>query len=104
METGIISETKFGKTREMTMNTSVFATSNDVRKLSAALRSRFFEVQIEPYTYDEFYGITLRSLERIVFICSSAHDCCIGCLCIIKRFHQYRDSPNQQGCLRQQEL
>src|SRR5207249_6567676 len=39
METGIISETKFGKTREMTMNTSVFATSNDIRKLSAALRS-----------------------------------------------------------------
>jgi Holliday junction DNA helicase RuvB len=62
METGIISETKFGKTREMTMNTSVFATSNDIRKLSAALRSRFFEVRIESYTYEEFYGITLRLL------------------------------------------
>jgi len=62
METGIVSETKFGKTREMTMNTSVFATSNDIRKLSAALCSRFFEVQMEPYTYEEFYGITLRLL------------------------------------------
>jgi Holliday junction DNA helicase RuvB len=62
METGIISETKFGKTRGMTTNTSVFATSNDIRKLSAALRSRFFEVRIESYTYGEFYGITLRLL------------------------------------------
>jgi MoxR-like ATPase len=48
METGIVSEMKFGKTREMTMNTSVFATSNDPRKLSGALRSRFFEVLMEP--------------------------------------------------------
>jgi len=63
METGIVSETKFGKTREMTMNTSVFATSNDIRKLSTALRSRFFEVPIESYTYEEFYGITLRLLQ-----------------------------------------
>jgi len=62
METGIISETKFGKTRQTKMDVSVFATSNDTRKLSAALKSRFFEVQLEPYTYEEFYGITLRLL------------------------------------------
>src|SRR5205823_3446856 len=62
METGIISETKFGKPREMTINTSVFATTNDITKLSGALRSRFFVVQMEPYTYEEFYGITLSLL------------------------------------------
>jgi len=62
METGIISETKFGKTRQTRMDTSVFATSNDARKLSAPLQSRFFVVQVEPYTYDQFYEITLRLL------------------------------------------
>jgi len=43
-------------------DTSVFATSNDPRRLSAPLLSRFFVVQVEPYTYDQFYGITLRLL------------------------------------------
>jgi len=59
MEIGIVSETKFGKTRQTEIETSVFATCNDTRKLSAALLSRFFVVQVEPYTYDQFYGITL---------------------------------------------
>jgi Holliday junction DNA helicase RuvB len=62
METGIVSEIKFGKTRETKIDTSVFATSNDPRKLSVALLSRFFVVQVEPYTYDQFCGITLRLL------------------------------------------
>jgi Holliday junction DNA helicase RuvB len=46
METGIISETKFRKTREMTINTSVFATSNDTGKLSAPLQSRSISLSI----------------------------------------------------------
>jgi Holliday junction DNA helicase RuvB len=46
METGIISETKFGKTRQTTMDVSVFATCNDTWKLSAPLRSRFFVVEL----------------------------------------------------------
>src|SRR5262249_954651 len=62
METGIISETKFGKTRQIEIETSVFATCNDTRKLSAALRSRFFVVELKPYTYDQFYEITVRLL------------------------------------------
>jgi len=36
METGIITETKFGKTREAEIKTSVFATCDDAGKLSAA--------------------------------------------------------------------
>jgi holliday junction DNA helicase RuvB len=35
METGIVSETKYGKTRSAQMKTSVFATSNNIKKLSA---------------------------------------------------------------------
>jgi len=37
METGIVTETKYGKTREAKIKTSVFATCNDGRKLSASL-------------------------------------------------------------------
>jgi len=62
METGIINETKYGETRETKMETSVFATSNDPRKLSAALLSRFFVIELEPYSYDRFNEITLRLL------------------------------------------
>jgi MoxR-like ATPase len=64
METGIVSETKYGKTRTTHIQTSVFATSNDSRKLSAPLQSRFFIVQLEPYTYKQFCGITEKLLSR----------------------------------------
>jgi holliday junction DNA helicase RuvB len=64
METGIISETKYGKKREAKINTSVFATSNDTRNLSAALLSRFFVVELEPYSYDEFHQITAHLLHQ----------------------------------------
>jgi DNA replicative helicase MCM subunit Mcm2 (Cdc46/Mcm family) len=37
METGIVTETKYGKIREAEIKTSVFATCNDHRKLSAPL-------------------------------------------------------------------
>jgi len=59
METGIISETKYGKTREIKVHTSVFATCNDTGKLFGPLLSRFFNVELEPYTY---YQITMCSL------------------------------------------
>ena len=48
METGFVSETKYGKTRETEIKTSVFATSKDPRKLSGPLLSRFFRVELEP--------------------------------------------------------
>jgi Holliday junction DNA helicase RuvB len=63
METGIITETKYGKTRQAEIKTSVFATCNDPRKLSAPLQSRFFIVELESYTYERFYEITLRLLD-----------------------------------------
>jgi len=74
METGIVSETKYVKTRETKMDVSVFATCNDSRKLSVALRSRFFQVQMEPYTYEEFYGITLRLLHDRVKVAPTVAD------------------------------
>ena len=64
METGIVSETKYGKTRSAQMITSVFATSNNIKKLSSPLQSRFFIVELEPYTYEQFLEITNKLLSR----------------------------------------
>ena len=63
METGILSETKLkGKTRQKKMKLWIFATSNDVETLSAPLRSRFMELHLEEYTFEEFIEIVRRLL------------------------------------------
>jgi holliday junction DNA helicase RuvB len=59
IETEIVSETKYKKTREMKIKTSVFATSNNAEKIIPPLQSRFFIVKLEPYTYEQFYQITI---------------------------------------------
>ncbi len=64
METGIISETKYGKTRSAQIKTSVFATCNNTKNLSAPLLSRFFIVELEPYRYEQFCDITMQLLSR----------------------------------------
>jgi replication-associated recombination protein RarA len=62
METGIVSETKYNRTRTMKIKTSVFATSNNIEKVISPLQSRFFIVRLQPYTYEQFYDITIRLL------------------------------------------
>jgi holliday junction DNA helicase RuvB len=64
METGTITETKYGKTRQVQIKTSVFATCNNPRKLSSPLQSRFLIIELEPYTYEEFYEITVHWLDK----------------------------------------
>ena len=65
METGILSETKMkGKTRQKKMKLWIFATSNDVERLSEPLRSRFMELHLEEYTYEEFVEIVRRLLKK----------------------------------------
>ena len=64
METSIISETKYGKTRSAQIKTSVFATSNNIERLSAPLRSRFFIVKLGPYTCEQFFEITKQLLSH----------------------------------------
>jgi Holliday junction DNA helicase RuvB len=65
METGLLSETKLkGKTRQKKVNLSIFATSNEVVKLSAPLRSRFMGLHLEEYTYLEFTEIVSRLLKK----------------------------------------
>jgi Holliday junction DNA helicase RuvB len=62
IETGIVSETKFNKTRKMDIRTSVFATSNNVEKIIEPLQSRFFNVELQVYSYEQFSEIIVRLL------------------------------------------
>jgi Holliday junction DNA helicase RuvB len=65
METGILSETKLkGKTRQKKMKLWIFATSNDIGKLSAPLRSRFMELHLKQYSYQEFIEIVCRLFKK----------------------------------------
>jgi holliday junction DNA helicase RuvB len=65
METGILTETKHKKTRTATnVKTWVFATSNNAEKIMVPLQSRFFIVRLEPYTYEQFYQITVQLLTQ----------------------------------------
>lgn len=65
METGILSETKLkGKTRQKKAKLWIFATSNYVERLSGPLRSRFMELHLEEYTYEEFAEIVRRLFKK----------------------------------------
>jgi hypothetical protein len=43
----------------MQIEISVIATSNNIEKLHSVLQPRFFVVKLEPYTYEQFYEITV---------------------------------------------
>jgi replication-associated recombination protein RarA len=62
METGTVYEIKYNKTRKTDIKTSVFATSNNIEKIIEPLQSRFFIAQLQSYTYEQFYEITLKLL------------------------------------------
>jgi ATPase family protein associated with various cellular activities (AAA) len=64
IETGIVSKTKHNKTRKAHMKTSVFATSNNVGDIITPLQSRFFVVELPPYTYEQFYQISVHILTK----------------------------------------
>jgi holliday junction DNA helicase RuvB len=59
---GIVSETLHGKVREANVSITVFATSNDTRRLLPALVSRFFIVNLTEYKYDEFIKVSKTKL------------------------------------------
>jgi Holliday junction DNA helicase RuvB len=57
METGILSETKFEKTRRSVMKTWVFASCNNEKKLLTPLLSRFIVLHFKKYDYKTFLNI-----------------------------------------------
>ena len=62
METGIISETKFKKTRQMELSSWVFATANSCEKVIEPLLSRFAVLEMPEYTFEEFSEIAVTKL------------------------------------------
>lgn len=58
METGILSETKFEKTRSSVMKTWIFASCNDEKKLMTPLLSRFVVLHFKKYDYHTFKKVT----------------------------------------------
>jgi replication-associated recombination protein RarA len=64
MENNVLVETKVRKTRKKQMMVSVFATCNDIAKISKALESRFIVLQLEEYTYDQFLQIAKHILAK----------------------------------------
>lgn len=67
METGIVAETKYGKRRELNLNTKVFAASNTTN-MPRELLSRFLVLYFKPYTEAEFLKVAsniLRNRENL---------------------------------------
>lgn len=64
METGIISETKMKKTRQLELTSWVFATANTLEKIIEPLLSRFVVLEIPEYTFEEFTYIAISRLSK----------------------------------------
>ena len=54
MQSQILSETKYRKTRQTQLKCCIFATSNSTKKMLDPLLSRFVILRVEKYNYEEF--------------------------------------------------
>ena len=64
MQSGLLTETKVKSTRSIKFKCSVFATSNNTKKLRTPLLSRFAVVNIEEYSKEEFISVTKDVLKQ----------------------------------------
>ena len=64
METGIVSETKFQKTRNTQLKTWVFATSNGTDRMLTPLLSRFVVLHFKQYSFGSFQEVCMHMLGR----------------------------------------
>ena len=64
METGILAETKFQKTRNTHLKTWVFATSNGTERMLTPLLSRFIVLHFKQYSFGSFQEICAHILGR----------------------------------------
>jgi len=64
METGLISETKVKKTRQLKLISWVFATANSCDKILEPLLSRFLVLEIPEYSFEEFREIAVTRLAK----------------------------------------
>ncbi len=64
METGILAETKFQKTRNTHLKTWVFATSNATDRMLTPLLSRFVVLHFKQYSFGSFREVCAHILGR----------------------------------------
>ena len=64
METGILAETKFQKTRNTHLKTWVFATSNATERMLTPLLSRFVVLHFKQYSFGSFQEVCTHILGR----------------------------------------
>lgn len=64
METGIVAETKFQKTRNTQLKTWVFATSNGTDRMLTPLLSRFVVLHFKQYSFGSFQQVCIHILGR----------------------------------------
>ena len=64
METGIVAETKFQKTRNTQLKIWVFATSNGTEKMLTPLLSRFMVLHFKQYSFGSFQEVCTHILSR----------------------------------------
>ena len=64
METGILSETKYQKTRNTQLKTWVFATSNGTERMLTPLLSRFVTLHFKQYKFENFHEVASHMLSQ----------------------------------------
>jgi len=64
METGIIVETKYKRTRDTQLKTWIFATSNSTDQMLTPLLSRFMVLRFKQYKYEAFQEVAVHLLSR----------------------------------------
>lgn len=64
METGIVSETKYNKTRKIETKISIFSTCNNLNEIINPVRSRFLSLILKGYSYEEFHKIVTQLLSK----------------------------------------
>lgn len=64
METGIVSETKYQRTRNTQLKTWVFATSNGTERMLTPLLSRFVVLHFKQYSFGSFQEVCTHILSR----------------------------------------
>ena len=98
MEGGVISETKVSKTRETQLKSYVFATCNNKDKLPAALLSRFYIMDMEKYTEEQFKEIAAQILPSRVDINDDA------AAYIAEKLYEAVDNPNIRDAIKVAKL
>jgi len=94
MATGIISESKFHKTRSMELKTKVFAAGIRIHLLPKDLMSRFTQLKFNAYTEEEFIEVSVQVLST-----SESVDNNLGAEIARSIWQKNHDSSDVRNCV-----